>query len=66
MGAHADGGVDGREPVFIAVIADLVDGRAVLEESQRTKQPDWTHDAVDSGQWPADRLDEHRRAASAG
>jgi hypothetical protein len=32
----------------------------VLDDAQRTKQPDWTHDAVDSGQWPADRLDDHR------
>ena len=34
--------------------------------SQRTKQPDWTHDAVDSGQWPADRLDDHRSPVDAG
>jgi len=47
-------------PVLVAPIADLVDGRAVLDESQRTKQPDWTHDAVDSGKWPADRLDDRR------
>jgi hypothetical protein len=32
----------------------------VLDDAQRTKQPDWTHDEVDSGQWPADRLDDHR------
>jgi hypothetical protein len=64
VGAHVDADDTGREPVFIAEIADLVDGRVVLEESQRTKQPDWTHDAVDSGQWPADRLDEHRHAVT--
>jgi hypothetical protein len=34
---------------------DLVDGVAVLDESQWTKQPDWTHDETDSGQAPAER-----------
>jgi NADH-quinone oxidoreductase subunit F len=57
---HASQGAPAAHPVLIAPIADLVDGRAVLDEAQRTKQPDWTHDAVDSGQWPADRLDDRR------
>jgi NADH:ubiquinone oxidoreductase subunit F (NADH-binding) len=48
------------EPALIAPILDLVDGRAVLDEHQRAKQPDWTYDAEDSGQSPADRLDDHR------
>jgi hypothetical protein len=56
LGAHGAA----VEPVFIAEIRDIVDGQVVLEESQRTKQPDWTHDPVDSGQWPADRLDDPR------
>ncbi len=51
------------EPAPIAELRDIVDGRATLDDSQRTKQPDWTHDAVDSGQWPADRLDDHRADA---
>ena len=59
--AHALAHADGCEPYFVAEIADLAEGRARLEESQRTKQPDWTHDPVDSGQWPADRLDDPRR-----
>jgi NADH:ubiquinone oxidoreductase subunit F (NADH-binding) len=58
--AHLTARADASEPYFVAEIADLVDGRATLEESQRTKQPDWTHDPVDSGQWPADRLDDPR------
>jgi NADH-quinone oxidoreductase subunit F len=65
VSAHVGSPDGASEPVFIAEIADLVDGRAVLEESQRTKQPDWTHDPVDSGQWPADRLDDPRRSVGA-
>jgi NADH:ubiquinone oxidoreductase subunit F (NADH-binding) len=48
------------DPEPIAPIVGLEDGRAVLDERQATKQPDWTHGPDDSGQWPADRLDEHR------
>jgi NADH-quinone oxidoreductase subunit F len=44
-------------------IADLDGDEAVLEERQLTKQPDWTYDPTDSGQSPADRLDEHRSEA---
>ncbi len=59
--AHAERAVAGVEPFPIAAIADLVDGRAVPDPDQATKQPDWSHDAVDSGQWPADRFDDPRR-----
>ncbi len=62
VSAHVGADGNGTEPVFIAELAEIVDGRAVLQESQRTKQPDWTHDPVDSGQWPADRLDDPREA----
>ncbi len=48
------------EPVPIGAIVDIVDGRARLDEHQADKQPDWTIDAEDSGQAPADRLDDHR------
>jgi NADH:ubiquinone oxidoreductase subunit F (NADH-binding) len=53
--ARAHTHVDARpvEPELIAAIVDIEDGRAVLDERQRTKQPDWTHDPVDSGKWPA-------------
>ena len=44
----------------IAAMSALRDGVAELDVRQLAKQPDWTFDAVDSGQWPADRLDEHR------
>lgn len=42
----------------IVPIADLVEGRAVLELEQLDKQPDWTFAAEDSGQTPAARLTE--------
>jgi hypothetical protein len=57
---HVTETVAAVEPARIAAILDLVDGRAVLDEHQRAKQPDWTYDAEDSGQSPADRLDDHR------
>jgi NADH-quinone oxidoreductase subunit F len=43
--------------VAIAAIADIVEGVVRLDPSQDGKQPDWTHDRVDSGQSPADRID---------
>ena len=57
---HVQGGVGAVTPYPIAAIDDIVDGVAVLEAQQFTKQPDWTHDAVDSGQWPAARMDDPR------
>jgi NADH:ubiquinone oxidoreductase subunit F (NADH-binding) len=39
------------EPILPLV--DIVDGRAVLDTGHLTKQPDWSHDEVDSGAWPA-------------
>lgn len=57
---HRDKSGAPSSPTLVAAIHDLVDGRAVLDERQAAKQPDWTYDATDSGQWPADRLDDHR------
>jgi NADH:ubiquinone oxidoreductase subunit F (NADH-binding) len=64
VAAHVDADGGATEPMFIAEIAELADGKVVLQEAQRTKQPDWTHDPVDSGQWPADRLDDPRTHTS--
>jgi NADH-quinone oxidoreductase subunit F len=48
------------EPEPIAAIR-AIDGDGVhLDDHQFAKQPDWTYDAEYSGQWPADRFDEHR------
>jgi hypothetical protein len=47
------------DPFLVASLVDITDdGRAVVDERQRVKQPDWTFDEVDSGQSPADRLDQ--------
>jgi NADH:ubiquinone oxidoreductase subunit F (NADH-binding) len=53
--SHLDGRVDAAPGHLIAPIVDIVDGEVVLDESQWTKQPDWTHDEVDSGQPPAEK-----------
>jgi len=57
---HAERRLPGREPMLIAAIVELNDGHAALDQEQSQKQPDWTYDATDSGQWPADRLSDHR------
>lgn len=57
--AHTTADARPVEPELIAAIVDIEDGRAVLDERHREKQPDWSYDAVDSGKWPATRF-EHR------
>ena len=57
---HAHGIRPSVEATVIAPIVDIVDGRAVLDEHDVEKQPDWTFDAVDSGEAPADRYGEGR------
>jgi len=57
---HRDKTGANSEPTFIAAILELADGTAQLDARQAQKQPDWTYDETDSGQWPADRLDDHR------
>ena len=55
--AHVEPGheVPAAEPVLIAPIVRIDDGVAIVDEDLRRKQPDWTFDAVDSGEAPADR-----------
>jgi NADH:ubiquinone oxidoreductase subunit F (NADH-binding) len=48
---------DAAPPVLIAPMVDLDDGVAVLDEDQRSKNPDWSYGGDESGQWPAARLD---------
>src|SRR5690606_27777712 len=47
--------VHGRQPVgrtvTIAPILDIHDGHAEFDEYAATKQPDWSHDPIDSGRW---------------
>ncbi len=60
FGGHAAGLLSPAAPFLISPIMEvLVDepGVAVrLDESQATKQPDWTHNAEDSGKAPAERM----------
>jgi NADH:ubiquinone oxidoreductase subunit F (NADH-binding) len=56
--AERDG--DYAEPLLVAELVDIVDGRAVYDEEFVRKQPDWTYDEVDSGQSPVDRLTDRR------
>ncbi len=58
--AHLEGHAPAGHPYLVAPVVDIVDGRAVLDERHARKQPDWTYHEHDSGQSPADRLDEHR------
>ena len=58
--AHVDGRAQPVEPTLIAELIRVEGGLAEVDERHRTKQPDWTHDATDSGEAPADRLGEHR------
>jgi NADH:ubiquinone oxidoreductase subunit F (NADH-binding) len=52
---HVDGSRAAADAYLIAPLLDIVDGEARLDETQWTKQPDWTHDPTDSGQAPAER-----------
>jgi NADH-quinone oxidoreductase subunit F len=58
--AHVDGQAEAGEPYLVAPIQGITDGRAVLEAHHTQKQPDWTYDAVWSGQSPVERGSEHR------
>jgi hypothetical protein len=53
--AHLDGSREAADAYLVAPIVDIVDDEAVLDERQWSKQPDWTYDATDSGQAPAER-----------
>ena len=55
--AHVTGGAPSVDTVPIVAIADIVDGRVVIDERELRKQPDWTYDDTDSGKAPADRID---------
>ncbi len=55
--AHLERRLGAVDATLVAPILDIVDDRAILDERQADKQPDWTFDAEDSGQSPADRVD---------
>ena len=56
VAAHADGRAAAAEPYPILPLLDIVDGQAVLDESELDLAPDWSTGA-DSGASPAARID---------
>jgi NADH-quinone oxidoreductase subunit F len=58
--AHVSGHAPPVEPVLIAELLDIANGRATLDEQHRNKQPDWTYRTTDSGSTPAERKNRHR------
>ena len=67
--AHVEGRRHAADEMVVApVVAIGDDGFVRCDPEQATKQPDWTHDLVDSGRTPAERLataspDAHRGRA---
>ncbi|MBW3555937.1 MAG: SLBB domain-containing protein [Actinobacteria bacterium] len=59
VAAHTTGGPAADEDPIIPIAGfDDDGGRFVLDEKQRRKQPDWSYDEEDSGQAPADRVNQ--------
>jgi NADH-quinone oxidoreductase subunit F len=54
--AHVHGGAAAAAPEYFASIVDVRDGRALLDQTHRDKQPDWSFAPRWSGKSPADRL----------
>jgi hypothetical protein len=55
---HLEDAAAPDDPLLVASLVDIDDGRAVVDERQPRKQPDWTYDEVWSGQVPAERIDQ--------
>jgi hypothetical protein len=45
----------GPSPVFLPLL-DIVDATALYDTKQGLKNPDWLFDQIDSGMFPAERL----------
>jgi hypothetical protein len=58
--AHVTGDASAVDPMLVTELVDLQDGKVILDERFRDKQPDWTYDEEYSGKSPADRYAEHR------
>lgn len=56
--AHRDRTLPTPDPVLVAPIVRFEGERAVLDERQAQKQPDWTYGTEWSGQSPADRFEQ--------
>jgi NADH:ubiquinone oxidoreductase subunit F (NADH-binding) len=48
--------VEAARARLLLPLLDIVGGTAVYDEREASKQPDWTFDVVDSGTYPAQRL----------
>jgi NADH:ubiquinone oxidoreductase subunit F (NADH-binding) len=48
--------VEAAKARLLVPLLDIVEGTAVYDEQEAKKQPDWTFDVVDSGTYPAQRL----------
>ena len=58
--AHVTGTAPPVEPVLIAELVEMQDGKAIVDKRFGDKQPDWTYGEEYSGKAPADRFAEHR------
>ena len=58
--------VEAARARMLVPLVDIVDGKAVYDEREATKQPDWTFDEIDSGVYPAQRLQDVPVAISLG
>ena len=58
--AHLDRTAPASEPFLVAELVDIDGYEGVIDQRFSTKQPDWTHGEVWSGQVPAEKLDDHR------
>ncbi|MEJ7765626.1 MAG: NADH-ubiquinone oxidoreductase-F iron-sulfur binding region domain-containing protein [Acidimicrobiales bacterium] len=54
--SHIEGRVQGSARYPVLPVVDFAGGKAVLDEHQLEKQPDWTYDEIDSGTFPAARF----------
>jgi hypothetical protein len=61
--AHLEDAAVPDDTMLVAALVDIKDGRAILDERHRDKQPDWTFGETYSGQSPADRLDQRLEEA---
>jgi NADH-quinone oxidoreductase subunit F len=52
--AHVTGVAPPVAPALIAELLDIRDGRAIVDEHHRHKQPDWTYRATSSGSTPVE------------
>jgi NADH:ubiquinone oxidoreductase subunit F (NADH-binding) len=54
MADHLSGQTPPAEPVLIAELLDIRDGKAFVDERHRRKQPDWSYNRRDSGSVPVE------------